>query len=87
MTMLEKAAQEARETLWREHGTQFGPETMASLVRAVLLAIREPDERMADIMLQAGLSAVVTDDPLSFFRRDQAAKWTAGIDAILKEQP
>jgi hypothetical protein len=41
--MLEKAAQEARETLWREHGTQFGRETMASLVRAVLTAIRIKD--------------------------------------------
>jgi hypothetical protein len=51
---------------------EYGP-----LVRAALLAIREPTEAM--------LAAMMAVDFIDYGEADEAGQWRAGIDAILGE--
>lgn len=92
-TMLEKAAEEA----WLEvqqgvpgnvrlvdwaFVSEDAKNNFRRFVRAVLLAIRDPDETMCDAMIGSGTLHYSDLQP-----PDAKAAWQAGIDAILEEKP
>lgn len=74
MTMLEKAAEEANSVLEGMLGVGHNV-TPEPLVRAILSAIREPD----DAMLAAADKVGIDMDPRDY--------WPAMVDAILRERP
>lgn len=69
--MLEKAARAVKDEIDRQDdvGT-FQPDLIA---RAVLMAVREPDGGLADVLYES--------------ERDGVGLWTDGIDAILAQEP
>jgi hypothetical protein len=84
-TMLEKAAIGLAASMDPHQPWEAVPEHLKDGLiehaRAVLLAIREPDEELLDAM-DAGIDFTNSDGPSLL-----ASEWRSAIDAILNEKP
>lgn len=90
MTPLEKAARAACAEFYSpEHGADidFLSKEWGPIARAVLMAVREPDDELLTAIQCARLSDKAKAATNTFARMNASteAMWQAGIDAILSE--